>query len=129
MNERKERSLGELFGELTREIRTLFRQEVELARTETSEKISRASKDLISLAIGGVLLHTATLVLVAAAVIGLAAVIPAWLAALLIGLLFVAIGFAFVSKGRKDLARMKMKPERTAETLRETAQWAKSQIR
>ena len=35
------RTLGEMFAELSREIRTLVHQEIQLARTELTEKVSR----------------------------------------------------------------------------------------
>jgi len=48
-----ERSLGELLGDLTREISTLVRQEMSLAKTEMSQKMSRVGKDVGFLAAGG----------------------------------------------------------------------------
>ena len=42
----EERSLGELFGDLTRELTTLIRQEATLARTELSQKAAGVGKDV-----------------------------------------------------------------------------------
>ena len=50
----QERSVGELFGHLTQDLSLLVRQETQLAKTEIQEKISRASRDMVSLAAGGV---------------------------------------------------------------------------
>ena len=50
----QERSVGELFGQLTQDLSLLVRQETQLAKTEIQEKISRASRDMVSLAAGGV---------------------------------------------------------------------------
>ncbi|HEU4474495.1 MAG TPA: phage holin family protein, partial [Gemmatimonadales bacterium] len=50
----QERSVGELFGQLTQDLSLLVRQETQLAKVEIQEKISRASRDLASLAAGGV---------------------------------------------------------------------------
>jgi hypothetical protein len=49
----QDRSVGELFGQLTHDLSLLVRQETQLAKTEIQEKISRASRDLVSLATGG----------------------------------------------------------------------------
>ena len=51
--DRDDRSLGELFSELTQETRTLVRQEVDLAKSEMSQKASRLGKDIGFLAAGG----------------------------------------------------------------------------
>ncbi|SNB46784.1 phage holin family protein [Geobacter sp. DSM 9736] len=120
------RPLGELFVELSQELRTLFQQEMELFRTEISQKMTQMIKDVAAVAIGGVLLYTGFLVLIAAIVLGVAEFMPPWVAALLVAIVFLAIGVAFVQKGRKDLARMKMVPEKSTDTLKETARWAKT---
>ena len=46
------RTLGEMFAELSREIRTLVHQEIQLARTELTEKVSRLGKG-VGFVIGG----------------------------------------------------------------------------
>lgn len=118
--------LGELFTELTQEMRTLFRQEMDLFRTEMMEKTVQLVKDVAALGIGGILLYSGFLTLIAAIVFGLSEFMPLWLSALIVAVVFLAAGFVFVQKGRKDLAKMKMVPEKSTETLKETAQWAKT---
>src|SRR4051794_5842012 len=49
----QERSIGELFGQLTQDMTLLVRQEVQLARTEMTEKLSRLTSNLISVGAGG----------------------------------------------------------------------------
>ena len=123
---RQTKPLGELFTELTQELKTLFHQEMDLFRTEITEKLTQLVKDMAALGIGAVLLYTGFLTLVAAMVFGLAEFMPLGLSALIVAVVFLAVGFIFVQKGRKDLARMKMVPEKSTETLKETAQWAKT---
>lgn len=53
MQGRDDRSIGELFAELAQESATLVRQEVQLAKTEMSQKASRVGKDVGFLAAGG----------------------------------------------------------------------------
>src|SRR5688500_13227650 len=58
--EREERSIGELFAELSQKTTTLVRQEIELAKVEMSQKASRVGKNVGFLVIGGVVsLHRA----------------------------------------------------------------------
>ena len=48
---RTDLSLGELFGDLTRDMSALVRQEVQLAKTEMTQKASKAGKDIASMAV------------------------------------------------------------------------------
>ena len=50
---KQDRSLGELFGQLSQDMTLLVRQEVQLARAEMSDKITRLTTNLISVAAGG----------------------------------------------------------------------------
>jgi putative superfamily III holin-X len=50
---RQERSIGDLFGQLSQDMTLLVRQEVQLARAEMSDKLSRLTKNLISVGAGG----------------------------------------------------------------------------
>jgi predicted phage tail protein len=126
MPEKGERSIGQLVSELTLELRTLFRQEMQLFTAEMKEMMAKVAKDTIAIVAGGVLIYSAFLVLLAAMVIGLATFMPAWGAALLVAIAFMGIGLILVQKGRKDLTQMEKKPEQTTESLKETVQWAKS---
>lgn len=126
MPERGEKPLGELFSELLHEVQTLFRQEMALFRTETIDKVKHVAIDAGAMMVGGVLLYTGFLVLVAAVVLGVAVFLPAWGAALIVACLLFAVGAALLVKGGKDLKQMEIKPEQTAESLKETARWAKT---
>ena len=123
------RSLGDLFSELTLEVRTLFRKEMELLKSEMSDKMVEIVKDAVAIGVGGVLLFVGFLTIVAAIVFGVAVFIPLWFSALIVGMFFISIGLVFVQKGRKNLTHMKMAPEKSTETFKETVQWAKTELR
>ena len=119
-----ERSLGELFAELSRETGVLVRKEVELATTEMTAKARTAAVHVGTIAAGGALAHAGLLVLLAAFVIGLAQLgVTPWLSALIVALATMGIGYALVSKGRASLSRANLAPTQTIETLKETATW------
>lgn len=128
MATREDRSLGELFSELTQETRTLLRQEVELAKAEVSEKVSQAEKGLVSLTVGGLVAYAGFLGLCAAAIIGLSLVVDLWIAALAVGIIVLAVGLILVNVGRAKLKRESLSLSRTTRTLQEDKQWAKAQI-
>jgi len=125
----EERSIGELFGELSQDLGVLVRQEAQLAKTELQQKLSKVTTDLIALATGGVvaliggLALTAALILLLIHPVGLAP----WLAALLVGAVLGIVGWLMVQRGLTDLKRTDPTPRRTVETIKEDLQWAKEQ--
>ncbi len=129
---KEDRSIGELFSELSQETSKMLHQEVELAKTEMSRKVFQLIKDIAFLIVGGVVLYTGLFPLIAAAVIGLwtatPEIISLWLSAVIIGVIFIGIGLFFVLKGIKNLKREDLKPRKTIETLKEGKEWVKKQI-
>ncbi|MDP9351198.1 MAG: phage holin family protein [Chloroflexota bacterium] len=129
MQSRDDRSLGELFAELTKETTTLVRQEVQLAKTEMSQKATEVSKDVGFLAAGGALAYAGLLAIIAGVVLALGEFIPLWVSALLVGLVVVGIGYYLVQKGLKALKQVSPAPEQTIQTLKEDKEWAKDQTK
>ncbi|MDP8949979.1 MAG: phage holin family protein [Actinomycetota bacterium] len=122
-----DRSLGELFSELSQETTTLIRQEVNLAKTEMSQKASRVGKDVGFMAAGGAVAYAGLLAIVAGVIALVGLVIPLWLSALLVGLVVAAIGYFLVRKGLDALKQEDLAPRQTIETLKEDKEWAKDQ--
>lgn len=130
MHERSdERSLGELFSDLARETSTLVRQEVQLAKTEMTQKASAVGKDVGFLAVGGAVAYAGLLALIATLIIVLGTVgLPWWLASLIVGVIVAGVGYFLVQKGLNALKQESMAPQQTIQTLKEDRQWAKEQI-
>ena len=131
MPERKqqERSIGELFGQLSQDMTLLVRQEVQLARTEMSDKLSRFTTNLISVATGGFVAYLGGLALVAALILAIRdlANISLAFSALIVGAILAIIGYVMLQRGVKELKRVDLAPRRTVETLKDDVQWAKEQ--
>jgi hypothetical protein len=118
------RSLGDLFAELSRETGVLIRQEVQLATTEMTAKARAAGRHAATVAAGGALAHAGLLVLLAAIVIGLAELgIPGWLSALIVAIVTMIAGVLLANAGISNLRRTSVAPTQTIETLKETASW------
>ena len=64
-----DRSLGELFSELAQDTSTLVRKEVQLAKTEMSQKASRVGKDVGFLAVGGAVAYAGLLAVLAGVIV------------------------------------------------------------
>jgi uncharacterized membrane protein len=125
----QERSIGELFGQLTQDMTLLVRQEVQLARTEMSEKISRVAANLVSVGAGGFVAYLGGLALVGALILAirdLANISLAW-SSLIVGAVLAIIGYVMLQRGLKELKRVDLAPRRTVETLKDDVQWAKEQ--
>lgn len=123
---REDRSIGELFSQLTHDLGVLVRQEAELAKTEMTSKVSRLSGHAMSLATGGIVAFVGAQALVAALILGLADIgISPWLSALIVGALLTIAGFMMIQTGRARLKEVNLKPKRTIETLKDDVQWAK----
>jgi len=125
---KEEKSLGELFGELSRDTAELVRKEVQLARTEMTAKASRMGRHVAYIAIGGFIVYAGVLALVAALVIILQAVgLTWWASALIVGIVVALAGYLVVQRGVSGLQRTNLTPTETIETLKENAAWAKGQ--
>ena len=111
-------SLGELLGDVTRDLSTLMRQEVELAKAEAKQSATRAGKGAGMLAGAGVGGHFVLLFLSLALMWALGAIMPLGWSALIVAVLWAIIAAVLASIGRKELKQIKGLPQ-TGETLSE----------
>ena len=124
-----ERSLGDLFGELARDMGVLVRQEVGLATTEMTHKATHAAREVATVAVGGMVAYAGLLGILAALIIGLAAAgLDWWQAALLVGVVVALIGAVLIRRGLSALNKADLAPRQTIQTLKEDTQWAKDQM-
>lgn len=124
---RDDRSLAELSRDLTRQTTTLVRQEIELAKVELAQKGKQAGIGAGMFGGAGALGFYAFGALTAAAILGLAELVPGWAAALIVAALYGlgAGALALMGKGRVQQASPPV-PEETVETLKEDVEWART---
>ena len=124
------RTLGEMFAELSRDARTLVQQEILLAKSELTEKVSKARTGAGLVVGGGLIAYAGLLAIVAAVILALVAIgLPAWAAALIGGVLVAVAGYFLIRSGLAALRADELKPRQTLETLKEDAQWLKAQTK
>jgi membrane protein len=99
----RDRSIAELVQDLSDQVRRLVRDEMRLAVDELRRKGRRAGRGAGLTGVAGVLALYGGLSLVAAAVIALALVLPAWLSALLIGVALLLVAGLAALLGRRSL--------------------------
>ena len=111
-------SLGELLGDVTRDLSTLMRQEVELAKAEVKQSATKAGKGGGMLAGAGVAGHFVLVFLSLALMFALGALMPLGWAAVIVAVIWGIIAAVLASIGRKELKQIKGIPQ-TSETLSE----------
>jgi Na+/melibiose symporter-like transporter len=121
-----DRSVGQLLGDVTRELQALVRKELELARAETKEELQRAGAAGKRFGVAGLAGYLAVVMLSFAAAWALTAVMPAGWAFFAVGVVLAAVAAAMALQGRRRLREFHPVPQETAETLKEDVQWLKS---
>jgi len=111
-------SLGELLGDVTRDLSTLMRQEVELAKAELKQSATKAGKGSGMLGGAGVAGHFVLVFLSLALMFALDALMPLGWAAVIVAVIWGIIAAVLASMGRKELKQIKGLPQ-TGETLSE----------
>jgi hypothetical protein len=132
----QERSLGELLRDLSSESSELLRKEVELAKTEMSEKAARVGADVGRIALGGAMALTGGLALLYAVIMGATALLDTflplgvaiWLAPLIVGGVLALLGYGRISKAIADLKGTSFAPRQTTQSLQENKQWLQAKI-
>ncbi len=112
-------SVGQLLSDVSRDLSTLMRQEMELAKAEIKAEVSKAGKGAGMLGGAGFAGYMLVFFLSCAAWWGLANVMDVGWAAVIVALVWGAIGAVLAVTGRSTLKRVNPKPERTLETAKE----------
>jgi MFS family permease len=122
-----EASLAELVKQLSEQTSRLARQEVELAKAELTVKGKRAGIGLGMFGGAGAIGFYALGALIAAAVLGLATAVTAWLSALIVAVVLGAIAGVMALQGKSKVQQATPPmPEQTTASVKEDVQWAKS---
>lgn len=121
-------SLGDLVTGVTNDLATLMRQEIQLARAETMEKVSQTTRSVVWIAAGGMVAYAGAIGLLIAVIVGLAAFIPLWASAAIVGLVVIVVGYVLIENGRNQLKNMSAMPEKTIASLQEDAALVKEKV-
>lgn len=122
-----ERSLGEIVGDISHDLTTLVKQELELAKTELKEEAGKAGKGAGLLGGAGVSGLLALIFLSGALAYLLDSWIPRELAFLVVGLVWAVVGAVLALSGRKAMKSMNPQLPETQQTLKEDVAWARAQ--
>jgi hypothetical protein len=125
--ELRERPLGEIARDLTRDVGLLMRQEVELAKAELTQKGRTAAPGLGMIGGAGVVGLMAAGALTAFLVLVLSVFLPEWASALIVGAVLAAVAFLLVKQGKERVEEAGAPiPKQTIDTVKEDVEWAKT---
>ena len=126
----RDRSLEELLKKLGTETTTLVRQEIELAKAEMRDKAQRASKGGAMLGVAAVVGLMAAGALTAMLILALAAVMPDWLAALIVTVVLGLVAFFLMRSGTEAVKRaMPPVPTESIDKAKEDVEWVTARAR
>ena len=129
MMQKDERTLGDLISQLASDTGTLVRQEVRLVVAETRHNLSSGLQSVTWLAAGAAVAAVGVLVLVAALVLVLSIWLPAWLAAIIVGIGLCAVGLPVANYGLTELKKVEIAPDDSIASIKESTEWLKEQIK
>ena len=125
--ELRERPLGEVARNLTRDVSLLMRQEMELAKTELTQKGRTAAPGLGMIGGAGVVGLMAAGALTAFLILVLSVFLPEWASALIVGAVLAAVAYLLVKQGKERVEEAGAPiPTQTIETVKEDVEWAKT---
>ena len=121
------RSLGEIVGDISRDMSTLFKQELDLAKTEMKQEVAKVGKGAGMFG-GAGLAGYFTLLFLSVALVGL---LDKWMpygwAALIVAALWGIAAAVLAMRGKKEIKEANPQLPTTQQTLKEDVQWAKTQ--
>ena len=112
-------SVAELVGEVARDLSTLMRQELQLAKAELKQEATRAGKAAGMMGGAGFAGYMTLLFLSIALWWGLSNVMDGSWAGLIVAAIWAVIAAVLYFTGRRRMTEFNPKPQRTAETLQE----------
>lgn len=119
-------SPGQLASEVAKDMSTLVRQEVALAKAELQQEAKTAGTAVGAFGGAGFAGYFVLVFLSLAGMYGLAALMPIGWAALIVAGVWAVIAGVLAVIGRSKIKAFSPKPERTIETVKEDVQWAKT---
>lgn len=122
-----DRSVGDIVGDIAKDLSNLIRQELDLAKTEAKQEATKAGKGAGMLGGAGVAGHLALLFLSLCLMFLLDTWMHTALAALIVTVVWAALAAFLAARGRRELKDTNPKLETTQRTLKEDVQWAKEQ--
>ena len=123
-------SLGDIVSGLIKDLQDIVRGEVQLAKTELKEDVSKIGKAAAMLVAGAVVGLVGFIFLMWTAIFLLNEWIEEiWISAGIVAAVLLVIAGILAMVGKSKLSKANLKPEETIESVKEDKQWANQQIK
>jgi len=129
MTARAERSSASILTDLWQHTEHLLQQEVALLRADIDRRTDQARRDVVELSLAGGIAYAGALALVACVVLGLSKRLEPWLAALLVGVAALVLGYAMLRHSTHKLAERDLVPRTSLQSLETTGHEIKEALR
>jgi uncharacterized membrane protein YqjE len=124
-----DRSFSEILQDILRNLQSIVRSEVRLAKAEVREEITKAKPAILLLAVAAVSGSFGALFLLLTIMFALALVLPAWASALIVAAVLCTVAALTLNAGQKQMGRVHPIPDKTITSMKETAEWARQQTK
>lgn len=129
MTESGDRSIASVLQSIVGNIEHIVRSEIRLAKAEIRDEADKAGQASKILGVGIVLGAFSIGLFLLCCVYLLSMLVAAWMATLIVGLVIGVVSIALISSGMKQLKSVNPTPEKTLNSIKENAEWAKAQIK
>ena len=121
-------SIGGLLRQLMREVPELFTKELALAKAELQHNLNTLKAGTAAVAMGGIVLLAGFIILLMAIVYGLSTMMAPWLAALIVGVVTLIVGFVMLQSGKKQFDPAHLTPDRTLNAMHQDKEALKRKL-
>jgi tetrahydromethanopterin S-methyltransferase subunit C len=123
------RPISSILQDMLKNLSEIIRSEIQLAQAELRQEARAMARAGVYLAAAGVLGFLALGFSLLSAVYALATMMPAWLAAILVGVVTGVVATVLLVMGQRRLKVTSLKPEKTIKTMEDNITWFKKQVK
>jgi uncharacterized membrane protein YqjE len=124
-----DRSISEILQDVLRNLQSIVRSEVRLAKTEVGEELTKVKPAIVLLGIGAVCGLFGVLFLLLTTMYAIALALPLWASALVVAVVLIIITAITLKAGQKRMERVQPLPDKTIASMKENAEWARQQTK
>jgi uncharacterized membrane protein YqjE len=124
-----DRSISEILQDVLRNLQSIVRSEVRLAKTEVGEELTKIKPAIVLLGIGAVCGLFGVLFLLLTTMYAIALALPLWASALVVAVVLIIITAITLKAGQKRMERVQPLPDKTIASMKENAEWARQQTK
>jgi uncharacterized membrane protein YqjE len=124
-----DRSISEILQDVLRNLQSIVRSEVRLAKTEVREEFTKAKPAILLLALAAVCGLFGILFLLLTTMYAVALALPLWASALVVAVMLIIIAAITLNAGQRRIERAHPLPDKTIVSMKENAEWARQQAK